>query len=532
MPSLRHRLHARAVCSLLALAAGAGAQGPTAALPASPLLARLPDACIAVALVPDPVAAVARIGEALGEVPAELPEEQRALIGIGLLALPRILGGTPAELAERLGKGGMALGLVLDGAAPAVVAVAQPGDVDAAIEWVRTKPQLRWKREGGTLLLASTVGALGRFDAAQPTGAWAGRFGGAAPATAVALVELDLVRVRELQGEAATAQPEGFGAALLFPGLVAAGKVANTLRLELHGGEELRIEAALGALEDAGAIAALANGFRARAVPAVDDRFLLYASLDRSLHALFGGAAGDGALAQDAAVSGFLATADLLDGPNSFVDGLLGRLEEPIHLMVFETPPASAGEPMFVLPGLALAARMKDAKVAEVMEQVLGFVNIIGNAERGQRNQQPFLIERLADGEARGLTSVMTDWRGPGLPPLEAAIQPTVLVQDDLLAVATTQDAARRALAALRGPSQQVEGDLLVVRGAPLAASLERDLAPLVLARQLDEGETAEEARRFWTSAIVLLRELDGLRWGYGTRDGALRAWLSLRRKQ
>ena len=71
-----------------------------------------------------------------------------------------------------------------------------------------------------------------------------------------------------------------------------------------------------------------------------------------------------------------------------------------------------------------------------------------------------------------------------------------------------------------------------MVRGAPLAASLERDLAPLVLARQLDEGETAEEARRFWTSAIVLLRELDGLRWGYGTRDGALRAWLSLRRKR
>lgn len=529
MTGPRHRLPARVLCSLLALAAGAVAQEPAAAVQGPSLLARLPDACLAVALVPDPVAAVARIGEALGDVPAELPEEQRALIGIGLLALPRILGGTPAELAGRLGKGGMAMGLVLDGAAPAVVAVAQPGDTDAAIEWVRTKPQLRWKREGSQLLLASTPAALACFDAARPAGAWATRLGGTASTTALALVEFDLARVRELQGAAAAAQAEGFGAALLLPGLVAAGKAANALRVELHGGEELRIEASLAAPQGFGAGAALAHGFRARPVPAVDDRFLLYASLDRSLHAMFGGA--DPA-AQDAAVSGFLATADLLDGPNSFVDGLLGRLEEPIHLMVFETPPASAGEPMFVLPGLALAARMKDAKVAEVMEQVLGFVNIIGNAERGQRNQQPFLIERLVDGEAHGLTSVMTDWRGPGLPPLEAAIQPTVLVQDDVLAVATTQDAARRALAAMRGPTQQVEGDLLVVRGAPLAASLQRNLAPLVLARQLDEGEQADAARRFWTSAIVLLRELDGMRWGYAMRDGSLRGWLVLRRKR
>lgn len=490
----------------------------------------MPDACVAVAYVPDPVAAVALVGEALGEIPATLPEEQRALLGIGILALPRLLGGSPAELAERLGKGGIAFGIVPDGAPPTVVAAALPGDVDAAIAWVRTRPELRWRREGGMLLLANTPAGLDRFQPTQPAGAWSARFPVPCPTSAAVLAELDLARLRELRGEAAPAAVEGFGAALLLPGLTAAARASGSLRLEIHGGEELRIEATVDQPAPFRTRDALAHDFLPRPVPVLDGQVLLYASLDRSFRTLFGGVSGDGGWERDPAVAGFLAAADLLDGPNSFVDGLLGRLDEPIHLMVFETPPASAGEPMFVLPGVALAARMKDARVAEVVEQVLGFVNIIANAERGQRNQQPFLIERVADGSASGLTSVMTEWRGPGLPPLEAALQPTVLAQGDLLAVATTQDAARRALVALGGPTQAVEGDFVVVRGAALAASVERNLAPLVLARQLDEGESADTALRFWRTAVVLLRELDGLRWGYGLRDGALQAWVSLRR--
>ena len=527
---LRTRLRLLAtVVSSLAPAAAPVAQGTAGTMPVPGPLARVPDACLAVAWLPDPVQAVARIGAALGDIPPALPEEQRALLGIGLLALPRLLGGTPAELAERLGKGGMALGVLLDGAVPAVVAVAQPGDVDAAVEWVRTKPQLRWRREGPQLLLANSAAGLVSLGDKEAAGAWARRFELGPATEAVARIEFDLDRVRALQAAAERDQPEGFGAALLFPGLVAAARSAHALRVELHGGDELRLEAMLEALPGAETLATLVHGFGPRQVPVLEPGCLLYASLDRSLRVLFGGGPARAA-AQDPGVAGFLATADLLDGPNSFVDGLLGRLEEPVHLMVFETPAASAGEPMFVLPGIALAARMQDARVADVVEQVLGLVTIIGNAERGQRNQQPFRIERLAEGGASGFTSTMTEWRGPGLPPLEAAIQPTVLVQDGVLAVATTQDAALRALAALRGPTEEVAGDRMVVRGRPLAASVARNLAPLVLARQLDEGEDAAAAQRFWRSAMVLLEELDGLRWGYGLRDGSLHAWVSLRR--
>lgn len=527
-----HHMLVRAAWSLVALAAGAAAQGAPSPVAAPAVLARMPDACVAVAYVPDPVAAVDLVREALGEIPATLPEEQRALLGIGLLALPRILGGSPAELADRLGKGGIALGIVPVFEPLTMVAAALPGDMDAAIAWVRTRPELRWRREGDLLLLANTPAGLDRFQPAQPVGTWTARFPAPLPASAAILAEVDLARLRELQGTAASLPVEGFGTALLLPGLTTAASASGSLRLELHGGEELRIEAAVAAPSGFRARDAIACDFLPRPVPVLDGSILLYASLDRSFHALFGGVHGDGAWSRDPAVAGFLAAADLLDGPNSFVDGLLGRLEEPVHLMVFETPPASAGEPVFVLPGLALAARMKDVKVAGVLEQMLGFVNIIANAERGQRNQQPFLIERVAEGQVRGLTSVMTDWRGPGLPPLEFAIQPTVLAHGDLLAVATTQDAARKALAVLQGPNEPEAGDRVVVRGAALAASLDRNLAPLVLARQLDEGESADAAQRFWRTAVTLLRELHGMQWSYGLVEGSLRARLSLRRRR
>src|SRR5262249_2032197 len=151
-------------------------------------------------------------------------------------------------------------------------------------------------------------------------------------------------------------------------------------------------------------------------------------SLDRSLHALLAAPERYLPEAGQQAIRGFLSIADQLDGRTSFVDDLVGALEEPVHayLRMPEPGPAIAELPL-QLPDLGFVARVKDSKAEPIIDRTLQILLLISNAERAQRNQFPFVGREVREAGCRGLCAEPLPWRGPGAMPAEAAISPTLL---------------------------------------------------------------------------------------------------------
>ncbi len=481
------------------------------------LLARMPDAALVVIAVPDPVRAVGDVLAALGPVPADLPEDVRALVGVGLTAVRVWLGEGPAAWAGTLAGGGAVFGILpRPGQAPAVVGVLRPTDAAVAEERLRGKaPAAALRREGELLLLANEPAALAHLAATEGRGRWAAWPDRDCGGTA-ALMRLwaDLDGLRRLGPARPLAERLPAGAAFLF-GPATAGLDAGTRAaawLAADDGLRLRLEVD-GGCGQAGSRALLATDSAERPVPAPPPGTALLVSLDRSLRVLLDRPEAFLPEAGVAGVRGFLTIADQLDGRTSFVDDLLGGLQEPFHGYLRMPPAAPAADALlFLLPDLGVVAKVKDASVRPIVERMVQLLVVITNAERATQNRFPFVGRALRADEGEGIVVEPVEWRGPGAPPPEAAISPTVLFAEDHLILASTRSFALALRESLRSaPPLLLRGDVLRMEGAPIAGWLRHNRTIVELGRMFDEGETDREAARFAGAAEALAAALEHL---------------------
>jgi hypothetical protein len=486
------------------------------ALPAEELrelLALVPDEALFVAIAADPPGVVDAVAGAVGSVPPGLPADVVAGIGAGLTVAQIALQGSVAEWAARTMPGGVAVAIVPGPSGPLALAVSRPVDPDATLRWFATHARAVHVAVEGALLLASNRPeglALMRERAGGAGGGWARfdfdfDFGGDGVGLQGAI---DLAGTREVLGERwpRIERLDGAGRVLLAPMLEALTR-ARWLRFGLSAARGLRLSARADAGPDPDGFGRLvARGAAGRDVAPLPDGGLALLTIDRSLRTLLGDP--ESFLSEQGilGVQGLLSIAEVLDGPrSSFVDDLLGGLEEPfaLHALPAGLP---ADEPVapLLLPGLALSAPVAEVGVEQVLFRVTQLFALIANVERMQRNQMPFLVRQRREENARCLVGLPGSWRGPGLPPIDRQLTPTVWCGDDRAVLASTFDTARRIATA--GRSMHVCGDLLVLRGPAVAAAIERNRTMFELARMLDEGEDRADAGRVVDIVCALSR--------------------------
>jgi hypothetical protein len=372
--------------------------------------------------------------------------------------------------------------------------------------------------QGGHLLLASSDGGLELLckRIGEKSSRWAEW--PAAGGTGVmmrAWLDLDAVRAAMPHAQALAERLPGAGRFLFGP-LTAGIDTGHRLCAWLGGeGHDVLL---LHAEVDGGSKGSpfadlLARGGAARSLPAPPPGTGAVLSLDRSLHALLGAPQRFLPEESQAQIRGFLSVADQLDGRTSFVDDLVGGLEEPVHayLRMPESPPGNTELPL-LLPELGFVARVRDGKVAEVLERTMQVLLLIADAERAQRNQFPFVGREVREPGIRGLCAEPLPWRGPGAMPAEAAIAPTLLFAEGHAVLASTREMAMALVAALRaGAPATVAGDRLVLRLPRWRDWLERNRGPFEVARMFEEGETAAESRRFFAALAAVLAAFDQL---------------------
>ncbi|HEX5052774.1 MAG TPA: hypothetical protein VFZ65_13440 [Planctomycetota bacterium] len=478
----------------------------------------MPDEVVLAMEVEQPGEALRSLDAAAGAMPASLPAALQAQIALGVTALAVALGGTPAAFADRIAGKGAVVGLAPAPRGEGWLVAAVPGDLAAARAWCeRHADRVHCAAAGDVLLLAPTAArleALRTQAEAQGRGSpgrWAGVDFGVRPSGAgVALVRgvCDLVSLRRLLGAKAPdlERLDGPARFVLSP-FVHALAAGDWLQFGVAAGEQIVVEARADASVRAAPFGGLlAHG--AHAAPPPIDTGLAYASLDRSFRSLLRDPGRFLPATDVLAVQGFLSIADALDGAqSSFVDDLLGGLDEPAALYVL---PAAAGDgdgPPLVLPGIAIAARIADAAVERILFRFAQVLSTIVNAERAQKGLRPFLMRRRHDETGDGLVAEPRPWRGPGRPPIDSGLSPTLWCGQGWAVLSTTEDAAVRVLAHLAqaGPAgAPARGDVLALHGPAIAAALTQNRAALQLARMLDEGETAAAAERFFDAAIAV----------------------------
>jgi len=470
------------VAAPLWLAAAAAAQ--------QDLRAFLPDDSLAVVAVGDPRGAVRALHAAVGDVPKGLPPEVAALVGTGLVVMRTLLGGDVDGFVERLAAGGAALAVVADGERARSLLVLRPGDLPAARAWFAARGEGVYAETAGDLLLvaANREGcARLRAGVEKPGSRWVG----AATGAAVLSGTVDLAAVRTRLGDRAVrvAALDGGGRFLLAP-VAHALETGTALRFAVHGGEVLTLQADVDAAVVGSKWEGLlaANGEPRAMLPLRPDGVALL-TLDRSLRALLANAERFLGESDQLGVKSFLSIAEALDGAStSFLDDLLGGLREPFTVHVLPVAPGADGEPEspLQLPGLVLTAPIADAAVEPILSRMAQVLATIANGERAQRGRRPFVLRALRSELGKGFVAEAPEWRGPGLPPIEAALSPTLLCGHGHMVLATTTVAAEQVLgAAAAGKTQQVAADLAIVRGPQLAAVLTRSRAALELGRTL-----------------------------------------------
>ena len=512
-----------------------------------PLRARLPEACLVAIEVPTPVELFDDLLAASTPVPAGLPDEVRATLSVGLLALPWLLGEAPRRLVDTLARGGAALGLAPGGGKPRGFLILRPGDGVGAKRWFEGHGgKVSWQLQGEYLVAATSDADLEVLAASLAGGAtgsfasWPSTFG--EDAGVRALVDLDGLRKASGRGQQLGEDLDG-GGRFLFGALVAALAQANHATLALSARDGLRLMAEIDSSTADTPFGALAqHGTRLRTMPAPPPGTLLAMSVDRSLHALFTGLDRFLTPQQKLEAQAFLSIADQVDGRSSFVDDLIGGLAEPIHAYVLEPPPASPGvaEPRLLLPGFAFVAATKGKPqgntlgkdVETVLRRTAQVFTLIVNAERGQRNQRPFQVRSYKEGEWHGLSGELPEWRGPGAPPIEQALSPTLLFAEGHVCLASTREAALAVLGEVAaGRTQTLTGDRIELHGKALARTLAHSREVLELARMLDEGESRSESRRFWSVLQVLADDIACLRLSLVPGEDRTTLELSLRRQ-
>lgn len=478
------------------------------------LLRLLPDDSLLVLEIADPRAAIAELRHAVGGIPDELRQRLGFSAWAGLGALWLATGGDPGALAETLAGGGAVAGLVPAANGLRTVALLRPGDADAAEAWFeRHAPATPRAQCGDLLVVASDCDAVAAMAARVandgPRSRWSDVDLGP-PAAARGAV--DLGRLRALDGAAAKAfdAHDATARVLLLP-LLNAATTADFVALALHGGERLRLQASAAATARLGPLGGLFAPAPAASGVALPPDGLVFVRFDRSLRALLAQPERFLAPAEVLAVRGFLSIADAVDGADSsFVDDLLGGLAEPLALHVLPVaPPLDGPPPRLQLPGMAVVARMVGPRVESLLGRVAQVFVLIANAERQQRGQPPFALRAHATATGRGFVAEPPYWRGPGAPPLEQGLSPTLWFENGHAVLASTQ-AAALALAAATWTEEreQRQGDLLLLRGPSLAQALETSREALETARMLDEGDTPALAARFFDVLFAVARAL------------------------
>lgn len=509
------------------LLSAAGAQD------AVPLRAALPDEALVAIEVDAPAAAVDAVLSALGAVPPGLPDELLARAGAGLVGLRVALGGEPAAWARDLAGGGAVVGLLPAGDALRAVALLRPGDPAAARRWCeRHAHRFAYATDGDRLLLAADAATLARVRARGDSGGrWAAM--PAAPQAAVrATVDLAAVRARLGAGAPSLQRLPG-GARFLAGALVHALETADVVHFGIDGGDRLLLVAAAPTSVRTAPLAPLWPA-ASQALPALPADGLLRLRLDRSVAALLGAPERYLAAADVLAVQGFLSIADALDGARtSFVADLLGGLGDTFALYALAAPPVEAAdEPPLRLPGLALVATLRDAAAEPVLFRTAQVLATIANAERLQRGQGAFVLRSQRSAAGRGLVAEPPPWRGPGRPPIDRALSPTLWCERGLVVLASTPAAAAAVLASPADSGPAAVGDELRLCGAPLAAAIVANRELLALARVLDEGEPADAARRFVDALVALAGAVQALEWSTEVDAGHTTWRLSLERRR
>ncbi|MBX3461687.1 MAG: hypothetical protein KF830_00815 [Planctomycetes bacterium] len=490
-------------CPLLAvstlLAPGAAAQGGPA------LLAAVPDAAVVVAAARAPASAVAALGAWLEPLPPGLPPEVVGQIGAGLAAVRAALGGATTDWVHQFAAGGAVAAWVPGpGGGWQWLVVTEPADATAAAAFCRARlPTVPCRVDGGRLHWGTCTAPAGGRWAASPLAA------AAASPGVVGAVDLAALRQR-FAGN--WSLPTG-AAQVVFAPVVHALAQAAWLQVGLTAvGDRLQVTATADASLRSTAFGALLADGDPPGV-AWPEAAIAGLRLDRSLRRLLAEPASFLPPEGVQAVAAFLSIADALDGPRtSFVDDLLGGLHEPITLLALPAAAADADEAgPITLPAFAAVAGVRDQRAVDLALRTAQLLATIANAERAQRGEAPFAVRRRRDELGHGLIAEAPPWRGPGLPPPDRQLSPTVWAAGGRLAVASTTAAALAACAAEAAPAGGRGGDQFVLRGRALAAALAASRPALELARMLDEGEDRGEAQRFFAVLERVAAALDVL---------------------
>jgi hypothetical protein len=480
------------------------------------LRAMVPDAAVLVVESADPATAARELQRAVGGLPAGLREHLGISAWAGLAVVWVAIGGDPAAFAAQMAGGGAVVALVPHGDRPLPVLLLRPRDPDAAQRWLqRVAPKLPRVLTGDVLVLCPDAD-VGRAVAAR-NAAHAGRWAtiDLGPPAAIRGA-LDLVAIRSIGDKRTFADLPGAARFLLLP-LAWAAAEAPLARFTLAGGERLVLTASAAATVRTTPFAALLpephDASEPADVPLAADGIGML-RLDRSLRALLATPERFLPPPDVLAVQGFLSIADAIDGASSsFVDDLLGGLREPLVLHVLPvTPPEEGPPPRLQLPGVAIVAAVADPGAETVLFRIAQALAVISNAERSQRGQAAFPLRARTTATGRGLVAEPLAWRGPGEPPIEQALSPTVWSENGHVVLATTHAAAMAVVAMTYTPSaatatatRRGTGDLLVLRGEALAAALTTSRSVLALGRVLDEGEEPAAATRFLDVLALLV---------------------------
>jgi hypothetical protein len=513
-------------CSLVACLAVTG--GPAQAVPPpgalDALLARLPETTLAAVATATPVPGWRAFAAALGDVPAGLPADVVGWLGVGFVAVRHTLGGAPEPALERLARGGLVAGWWPAAGGLQAGLVLRPGDMAAAAAWCERFAATGLARCDGDLLLLATSRAACEQLSERTDGRRGAMLLTGAPAAGDLLHGgVDLVAVRQWLGDRMPPAASGLPRLALAP-FAHALRHGRHLDLRLHADRAVELSATVDASFVGTPLGELSVGSAAPADP--ESGSVLRLVLDRSWRRLL---ALPERFLDDAdvtAVRGFLSIADALDGAaTSFVDDLLGGLVEPIVFEVLAPVPGGEGvdvaagpehppEPARVhLPGIVLTAPMALPAVEAVLRRMAQALATVATATQMQAGRPGFRLRPVAIDGARGFTAEPPPWRGPGAPPIDATLSPTLLCGRGHAVVASTFAAACTAFARLpTPPAAAAAGDALVLHGDALAAVVQQNRAVLELARVLDEGETPAEAQRFFdvvAAVAAAVRRLD-----------------------
>lgn len=519
--------------SIAAIGLALGLAGAAAGQDLSALRARLPDQALLLVEIAQPAVAVQQLAAAIGRVPDDLPDLVRTKLALGLSALRLALGDEPEAGAGQLAGGGAVAALGSVHGRWHAWLVARPGDPTAAMAFCRrVAGRVVAEVHDGLLLVASDDVALAGLRSPVPGhgGRWAqAELGDPAALRGV----IDLVALRALAGTAAPTLValDGGGRWLLGP-LVHAVEHGSRLQFAVDGGERLQLRVRVDASVRTAAFGALLPERGERASLLLPHGGLAAVQLDRRLAALLRTPERWLAPSDALAVQGFLSIVDALDGVrSSFVDDLMEGIGEPFVLHVLPAPTwaENGPPPPLRLPGFVVAAPIAPA-AADIAWRLAQAFALVANAERVQRGQAAFTLRATRHDDGRGLVAELPPWTGPGAPPLDRALTPTLYLRHGHLLVASTTAAADAVVAAIGAAAPTPAGDRLELRGPELAAWLAQHREIVELGRMLDEGHDRAEVQRHFDTVDAVARAVARMLLVVEADAAATTATLSLER--